>query len=358
MRSGRIGHGVCRIGRRRLIAAHNLPPALVLTAGLGTRLRPLTYLRAKAAVPINGESLVERVLRWLATAGVSDIVLNLHHRPQTITSIVGDGTDLGLRVRYSWEQPVLGSAGGPRRALPLVTSAPADTFLIVNGDTLTDVDVDALLARHHASGAVVTMALIENPDPSKYGGVLVSEDGWVTGFGPRQARADPEQGQRVAVRGSFSAVRSSYHFIGVQVAQAATFSELEDGVPSESVNMLYPKLIAQNPQAIAAHISPASFLDIGTPRDCLDTSLALAEVEGAHLMGTRVRIEDSAVLSRTVLWDDVTVGARAQLRECIVGDGVRIPEDARFERCAIVPADNRSPREDEQIEQGVLIRRL
>jgi NDP-sugar pyrophosphorylase family protein len=323
------------------------PRALILTAGLGTRLRPLTNLRAKAAVPINGEPLVSRVLRWLATAGVRDVVLNLHHRPPSITSIVGDGTDLGLRVRYSWEQPVLGSAGGPRHALPLVADAPRDTFLIVNGDTLTNVDVDALVAHHHASGALVTMALIENPDPSKYGGVLVSEGAWVTGFGPRQARADPEQRRR-----------GSHHFVGVQVAQAEAFAGVEDGIPSESVNMLYPKLIAQNPRAIAAHISSASFLDIGTPGDCLDTSLALAEVEGARLIGARVQIADSAVLTRTVLWDDVTVGTRAQLHECIVGDGVRIPEDVRFERCAIVPADGRAPNDDELVEHGLLIRRL
>jgi NDP-sugar pyrophosphorylase family protein len=358
MRSGRIGHGVCRIGWRRLIADRRLPRALILTAGLGTRLRPLTYVRAKAAVPINGTPLVERVLRWLADAGISDVVLNLHHRPQSITSIVGDGMDLGLRVRYSWEQPVLGSAGGPRRALPLVTDTPGDTFLIVNGDTLTNVDIEALVARHHASGAQVTMALIENPDPSKYGGVLVSDDGWVTGFGPRQARADPEQGRRVALRGSLSAARSSYHFIGVQVAQAEAFAGVEDGVPSESVNRLYPQLIASNAKAIAAYVSSASFLDIGTPADCLETSLALAEVEGADLIGTRVRIADSAVLTRTVLWDDVTVGARAQLHDCIVADGVRIPEDTRFERCAIVPADGRTSNDDERIEHGLLIRRL
>jgi NDP-sugar pyrophosphorylase family protein len=343
VRPGRLGHGVCRIGWRRLIGGHSLPRALILTAGLGTRLRPLTYVRAKAAVPINGEPLVERVLRWLATAGVVNVVLNLHHRPQSITSIVGDGRDLGLRVRYSWEQPVLGSAGGPRHALPLVVDAPGDTFLIVNGDTLTDVDVDSLLARHYESGALVTMALIKNPDPNKYGGVLVSDDGWVTGFG---------------ARGSGLAARSSFHFIGVQVAQAEAFSALEDGVPSESVNMLYPRLIARNPKAIAGHISSSSFLDIGTPSDCLETSLALAEVEGARWMGERVRIDDSAVLSRTVLWDDVTVGPRAQLQECIVADGVRIPEGARFEHCAIVPAAGRTPTSDEQIEQGLLIRRL
>ena len=130
--------------------------ALVLTAGLGTRLRPLTCVRAKAALPVNGEPLVRRIIRWLAALGISDLVLNLHHKPETIAGLVGDGSDLDARVRYSWEQPVLGSAGGPRRALPLL----ADPFLLVNGDTLTNVDLDALVQLHHASGADVTMALI------------------------------------------------------------------------------------------------------------------------------------------------------------------------------------------------------
>ena len=113
-------------------------PALVLTAGLGTRLRPLTAVRAKPALPVAGEPLVRRILRWLAAAGVKRPVLNLHHLPETVTALVGDGADLGPSVRYSWEIPMLGSAGGPRRALPLLD---ADRFLIVNGDTLTDVDL-------------------------------------------------------------------------------------------------------------------------------------------------------------------------------------------------------------------------
>ena len=95
-------------------------PALVLTAGLATRLRPLSLVRAKAALPVAGQPLVVRILRWLRAGGVTDVVLNLHHLPETLTRIVGDGQDLGVRVRYSWETPVLGSAGGPqtRRAPP------------------------------------------------------------------------------------------------------------------------------------------------------------------------------------------------------------------------------------------------
>src|SRR3954466_8854440 len=125
--------------------------ALVLAAGLGTRLHPLTLARAKAAAAVDGEPLARRTIRWLVGRGFTDLVVNLHHKPETITAVVGDGADLGARVRYSWESPVLGSAGGPRHALPLLIdhSTGADgadaaverTCVVVNGDTLTNVDL-------------------------------------------------------------------------------------------------------------------------------------------------------------------------------------------------------------------------
>ena len=168
--------------------------ALLLTAGLGTRLRPLTEVRAKPAIPVAGEPLVRRIIAWLAANGVTDLVLNLHHLPETLTASVGDGSDLSARVRYSWEQPaVLGSAGGPRQALSIIG---AETFLIVNGDTLTDVNLPALVDAHRESGAWVTLALVPNTQPEKYSGVALNEDGtfarWVA------------RGEKVA----------SFHFVG------------------------------------------------------------------------------------------------------------------------------------------------
>jgi hypothetical protein len=166
--------------------------ALVLTAGLGTRLQPLTLARAKAAAPVDGEPLARRTIRWLVSHAIRDLVLNLHHKPESITAAVGDGADLGARVRYSWESPVLGSAGGPRRALPLLVDprpspdgspvAEDGIFVLVNGDTLTDVDLPRMIRAHRASGAMVTMALIPNPRPDKYGGVLLDDGHAVTGF--------------------------------------------------------------------------------------------------------------------------------------------------------------------------------
>ena len=103
-----------------------LTHALLLSAGLGTRLRPLTLVRAKPAIPVAGIPMARRIIGWLAGAGITDVVLNLHHLPETITSVVGDGGDLGVRARYSWEQPrVLGSAGArPRLCMSLGNLAP------------------------------------------------------------------------------------------------------------------------------------------------------------------------------------------------------------------------------------------
>ena len=91
---------------------------MVLTAGLGTRLRPLSDGRAKPAMPVAGVPLIRRVVHWLTAQGISDIILNLHYKPETIAQVIGDGSDLGARVRYSWEPQILGSAGGPRQAVP------------------------------------------------------------------------------------------------------------------------------------------------------------------------------------------------------------------------------------------------
>jgi mannose-1-phosphate guanylyltransferase len=301
-------------------------PALVLTAGLATRLRPLSLVRAKAALPVAGVPLVRRILMQLAAAGVRDVVLNLHHLPHTLTTLVGDGSDLGLRVRYSWETPVLGSAGGPRRALPLLAEG-GSTFLIVNGDTLTNVDLDALAADHRRSGALVTLAVVDNTEPEKYGGVLVDNAGVVTGF---VRRGSPQP---------------SFHFVGVQAAEAAAFDSVPANTPYETVAALYPALMAARPGSVRALFSSSEFFDIGTPADYLQTSLLFADREGGSLVG-RSQLEAGARVDRSILWDDVVIGAGAMLRECIVSDGVRVPADTSWHGVTIrVTTDELGPGE-------------
>jgi mannose-1-phosphate guanylyltransferase len=284
-------------------------PALVLTAGLATRLRPLSFVRAKAALPVAGRPLIIRILRALRAAGVTDAVLNLHHLPHTLTRIVGDGSDLEMRVRYSWENPVLGSAGGPRQALPLLGSP---TFLIVNGDTLADLDIEALVAAHRKSGALVTMAAVVNENPGKYGGLAAKADGSMTGFVKRGSN------------------EPSYHFVGVQVAEAEAFASLAPGTPY-AVGAVYSALISARPGSVRTHLCASGFLDIGTPDDYLRTSLLLSQREGTGAaQGAGTRVDASARVDDSVLWDDVEVGAGSMLKQCIVTDGARVPDDTSW----------------------------
>jgi NDP-sugar pyrophosphorylase family protein len=292
--------------------------ALALAAGLGTRLRPLTLARAKAAIPVAGEPAIRRIIRWLASHQVQDVVLNLHHLPETITAVVGDGSDLSVRVRYSWEQPrVLGSAGGPRQALPIVG---AETFFIVNGDTLTDVDLARLAAAHHASGARVTLALVPNRSPDRYGGVRANRDGQVLGFVPR------------------GSAETSFHFVGAQIVQADVFRTLAPAMPAQTIGGVYDELIRTEPGAVRAFVSDVPFWDVGTEADYWHTSLAFmrAEQRGDTVRGQSVQISQSARVTRSILWDHVEVGPDATLEECIVTDGVRVLPGTTYHRQVLV----------------------
>ena len=282
--------------------------ALVLTAGLGTRLRPLTDVRAKPAMPVAGEPMIRRIAAWLVSKGVDDLVLNLHHRPETLTACLGDGRDLGARVRYSWELPrILGSAGGPRLARPIVG---AGTFFIVNGDTLTDVDLAQLADSHAASGALVTLALVPNREFLHYGGVRLDAAGRVTGF---------------VGRGPVAA--GSYHYVGVQLVEGRVFDGVPPGEAARSIGGVYDPFIASQPGSIRGVVSNAMFYDVGTPADYWRTSQAFAAAEGTRF-------------TNAILWDDVTVGAGAQLDECIVTDGVTVAAGSRHRREILVRGED------------------
>jgi mannose-1-phosphate guanylyltransferase len=297
--------------------------ALVLAAGLGTRLRPLTAVRAKPAIPVAGDPIVRRIARWLSGCGVADLVVNLHHLPETIARVLGDGSDLGARVRYSWEQPVvLGSAGGTRLALPMLE---ADTFFIVNGDTLTNVDLGQLAAAHEASsapGGSVTLALTPNRDPARYGGVRLDGQSRVLGFVGRGSAAE------------------SFHFIGVQAASAGVFRSLPENRVLGSIGDVYDRLIASRPGSIRGFVSDAAFWDIGTVADYIATCQHFQAFQALETetpaASARSGIDAAACVTHSIVWDDVEVGAKAKLDTCILTDGVRVPVGAVYRRTILM----------------------
>lgn len=297
-------------------------PALVLAAGLATRLQPLSFVRAKAALPVAGTPLIVRILRWLRAAGIERVVLNLHHRAESITALIGDGADLDLNVRYSWETAVLGSAGGPARAIPLLQS---DRFLIVNGDTLADVDLQALVDQHVDTNALVTMAVAAAD--SRYNAIAANDSGIVTRFPNRTPGTAGTPG--------------TFHFIGIQAVNASVFAGVSPDTRSETVHGIYPSVIAARPESIRIFRSEAEFFDIGSPRDYLETAAAFAAREGRPLdRGIGCVVAPDARLTNTILWDRITVGAGARLTDCVVADDVIVPAGAEFSRSALIMRDN------------------
>lgn len=303
--------------------------AILLAAGLGTRLAPLSAVRAKGALPVAGDILLRRQIRWLAAAGVRHVVVNLHHRPATITGRVGHGDDLGVEVRYSWEPVVLGSAGGPRRAFDL-TDAPR--AFIVNGDTLTDLDLAALAAAHARSGSLVTMASTPDARPG-YNALALDDEGRWLGV--------VRHGQPVPAT---LAGHRQVHFIGVQVAERTAFDGVAADAPSEVLRQVYPALIARDPAAVRVVPGAVAFHDIGTPAEYLRTVRTIADAAGVALdRGRGTHVEAGAIVRDSVLWEDVHVAAGAEVRDCVLADGVRVPAGARLAHAAVIRRADAAP---------------
>jgi NDP-sugar pyrophosphorylase family protein len=158
--------------------------AMVLAAGLGLRMRPLTLLRAKPALPVLNRPLLHWTMEKLARAGVREAVVNRHHLPETIADVLGTGKRWGLLVRYSDEPVILGTGGGPRAVRGWFGDDP---LLIVNGDVLFDMDLRRLLAVHEARGARATLALRRNPVPYAYSPVVTERSGRILSIAGRPA---------------------------------------------------------------------------------------------------------------------------------------------------------------------------
>lgn len=161
--------------------------AMVLAAGLGTRLKPITFNRPKPMVPILDRPVMHHITDLLVKHGFSDAIANLHYYPDTIKDHFGDGSAFGIDLSYSFEDQLLGTAGGVRNVRDFLGEEP---FLIISGDALTDIDLGALLDRHRAHGGVATLTVKRVPDTREYGVVVHDADGRISGF---QEKPHPDE---------------------------------------------------------------------------------------------------------------------------------------------------------------------
>ncbi|MEW6324494.1 MAG: nucleotidyltransferase family protein, partial [Nitrospirota bacterium] len=146
--------------------------AMILAAGLATRLRPLTNDLPKALLPVAGRPLIHYTLLLLKRYGITDVIINLHHQGKKIADSLGDGAELGMRIRYSWEPAILGTGGGIKHAGEFLAGG---AFLLINGDILIDLNLDKLAEYHHRRKATVSMVLRADPDAAAYGAIEIDE---------------------------------------------------------------------------------------------------------------------------------------------------------------------------------------
>lgn len=296
---------------------------MVLAAGLGTRLRPLTRLLAKPALPVLNRPLLHWTLERLAQHGVKRVVINLHHLPETVVAAAQDGRAFGLDVRYSLEPRILGTGGGLRQARRLLGNDP---LLVVNGDVAFDFDLGRLMARHHASGARATLALQPNPDPRQYGPVVTDASGRILSLAgrPRPARG------RVSL------------FTGIHVLDPALLDRLPSG-RCDSVRDLYAPLVEAGERLLGVRVRGAWY-DLGAPRSYLESQLEMLATgfggrpRRACLVDATARIAAGARVVRSVVGPGAVVEAGARIERSLVWGGVRVGRGARVNG-SVVAAD-------------------
>src|SRR3954454_21250583 len=165
--------------------------AMILAAGLGTRLRPLTYVMPKPVAPVLNRPIVAWIADLLKEHGFDDVVTNLSYLPEQIRGVLGDGSDFGLRISYSEETEPLGTAGGVGKVRDFLSET--DSFLIISGDALTDVDLSAMRAAHEANvarGGIATLATKRVDDTTQFGVAITDDDGRIQGF---QEKPEPAE---------------------------------------------------------------------------------------------------------------------------------------------------------------------
>ena len=219
--------------------------AMILAAGFGTRLRPITHEIPKPMVTVGPDPLIVRTIRQLGRAGIREVVVNLHHLGHRIREALGDGSELGVHLIYSEEGEILGSGGGIKLAEPHLTQG---TFIVVNGDVLMDVDYAAVLAFHRQKDALATMVLRPDPDPDEWGAIEIDAEQRIRQFVHKLPPVD------VPLR--------KLMFTGVHVLEPAVFDYLPTTFSSIN-DVFYPRAISEG-RAIYGYVHEGYWSDVGT----------------------------------------------------------------------------------------------
>jgi NDP-sugar pyrophosphorylase family protein len=334
--------------------------AMILAAGYGTRLRPVTYTMPKPIVPLAGRPLMGWAVEALLAAGIRDFVVNLHHLPEAIERYLRDHYAGRARFEFSFEPEILGTGGGVRKVRALLEKD--SEFFLVNGDTVQFPPYDALRVARASRDALAALTLRHPPAGDRFTPVYF-DDGHITGFGKGKGEA--------------------LMFSGTHLISNRIFNYLPDKDFSGIVDEVYQPLLDSGRERIAGVVDDGLWFDIGTPQRYMTASRTLLDLMiRGELTPSETRIAGdslvhdtatvSGVMSRsiagersviegaitdTVVWDDCRIAPGATLDGCIVAHGVEIASGVELRNVLICRDDLAIPRDGEhRFEHGLVLR--
>lgn len=291
----------------------------MLVGGFGTRLRPLTDTTPKQMLPVVDRPMIEHVVGGLARHGVDDVVLALGYREDHFRAAYPDGVCDGVRLRYAVEPVPLDTAGAIRFA---ADAAGVDqTFVVVNGDVITDIDLSAMWRRHHEVGAEATIALSPVEDPSRFGVVPTDGDGRVLGF-VEKPPADEAP--------------TNWINAGTYVVEPSVLARIEPDRRVSVERETFPAIVVDG--GLWAVKSDAYWVDAGTPATYLQIQLDLIDgVRGMTVEGVSdaANVDAAALVERAVIMADVSVGRDAIVRNAAVQTGAVVGPGAVIEESIV-----------------------
>jgi len=286
--------------------------AIVLVGGFGTRLRPLTNATPKQMLPIINRPMIEHVLEHLESHGITEAILSLGYRPDAFREAYPGSRHGSVQLAYAVEPEPLDTAGAIRFAAR--HAGIDETFVVCNGDVLTDLDVTDLIARHTAADADATIALHRVADPSAFGVVPTDAEGRVEAF---VEKPPPGEAPTDAINA------------GTYVLEPSVIDRIADGVPVSIERVTFPDLVATG--KLFAFVSDTYWIDTGTPANYLQAQFDLLDgvrgdaVDGVH---RQALVSPEAVVKRSVIAERVAVGAGANVVDSVVMAGATIGDRA------------------------------
>ena len=304
--------------------------AMILAAGYGTRLRPLTLERAKPAIPLLGTPLVVRLIHKLLKVGASQFRLNLHHLPDTIESIFRNEPYDNLPISFSYEDEILGTAGGLKNNESFFDD---DVFLMVNGDIAMDFDLERALAFHREQEAFATMILFPQTSPYRYYPVRIDEQRRLCNFKETGSGGTPTD--------------EVYVFTGAHILDPEIFDFIPSGRFYEINSEVYPAAIKAG-KTIYGFPVDGYWNDLGDPQRYLEAQRDIFNKElinppisisdNVHIeQGTQIGpyvsiepgcvIESESTIQDTIMWDNSTIMGGSSVLNCIVGAHMTVKGD-------------------------------